>query len=206
MSLVSKGPPLPPEVAAELEKALSYDRRVGGRLGLGATREWFERKAAQEGDLEVGAGLAAPRAVLATEKPEPNPEWEARADAAHAAIVAEVGPSNPFDTLTMLEKWKAHAEPADCDGRITFSRAMLDSAEDALRTALKISRNEHLRAEAATSTITALREALEKAAAKFDEYALLHYKKRTEDGDAKALTNANMAAELRTTLQQTETP
>lgn len=59
MTLMSKGPPLPPEVAAELEAALAYDRRVRGKLGLNITREWFERMVALEGDLEVGAGLSA---------------------------------------------------------------------------------------------------------------------------------------------------
>lgn len=77
-------------------------------------------------------------------KAEPNPEWEAKADAAHAEIVAEVGEPNPFETLNMLATWKSHAEPADCDGRITFSRAMLDSAHDALRVALEMARTEYI--------------------------------------------------------------
>lgn len=87
-----------------------------------------------------GAGTPTPPITKAA----PNPEWEAKADAAHAAIVAEVGQSNPFDTLKMLETWKAHAEPADCDGRITFSRALLDSAADALRVALEMARAEYI--------------------------------------------------------------
>lgn len=93
----------------------------------------------------VAATSVRPAASLATEKPEPNPEWEAKADAAHAAIVAEVGESNPFDTLVMLETWKAHAEPADSDGRISFSRALLDSAQSALRVALEMARTEYLK-------------------------------------------------------------
>lgn len=60
MSLTSKAPPLPPEVAAELEAAMGYDKRTGGRLGLKMTREWFEKMAALEGDLEVGAGDGTP--------------------------------------------------------------------------------------------------------------------------------------------------
>jgi len=96
--------------------------------------------------LRVPGDDAGPRYApgYAAEKPEPNPEWEAKADAAHAAIVAEVGDPNPFDTLVMLEKWKSHAEPADSDGRITFSRALLDSAHDALTLALKMARSEHI--------------------------------------------------------------
>jgi len=82
---------------------------------------------------------AARPAVVSDEKPDPNPEWEAKADAEHAAIREEVGECDPLAALTMLKTWKAHAEPADQDGRITFSRAMLDSAEDALEVALKLS-------------------------------------------------------------------
>lgn len=84
-----------------------------------------------------------------SEKPEPNPQWEALADAAHAKILAEVGEPNPFDTLTMLEKWKADAEPADSDGRISFSRALLDSAQDGLRVALEMARTEYLNGKTA---------------------------------------------------------
>jgi hypothetical protein len=82
-------------------------------------------------------------------KPEPNPEWEALADAAHAAIRAEVGESNPFDTLAMLERWKADAEPAFEGGKISFSRALLDSATDGLRAALEIARTEYLNGKTA---------------------------------------------------------
>lgn len=83
------------------------------------------------------------------EKPEPNPEWEALADATHAAIVAEVGEPNPFDTLTMLATWKSHAEPANERGQISFSRALLDSAHDALRVALEMARTEYLNGKTA---------------------------------------------------------
>ncbi len=88
-----------------------------------------------------------PAPLKASGKPAPNPEWEAKAKAYHDEITAEVG-INPFDTLTMLERWKSDAEPANEQGQVSFSRAMLDSATDALRNALEIARNEHLRAEA----------------------------------------------------------
>ena len=88
----------------------------------------------------------------ANEIPEPNQEWEAKAAAHHAESVAEAG-VNPFDTLTMLERWKADAEPANELGQVNFSRAMLDSATDALRMALEISRTEHLRAERAIRSL-----------------------------------------------------
>jgi hypothetical protein len=86
---------------------------------------------------------------LGQEKAPPNPEWEAKADAYHAAALAETGPPNPFDTLTMLERWKADAEPANELGQVSFSRALLDSATDALREALEIARSEHLRGKEA---------------------------------------------------------
>ena len=95
--------------------------------------------AAHEAAIKDAGMVIAPR-----ETPAPNPEFEAKADAAHEAIRAEVGEPNPFDTLTMLEKWKSSAEPADCDGRISFSRALLDSAQDALRVALEMARREYL--------------------------------------------------------------
>lgn len=55
MTLVSKGPPLPPEVAAELKQYL--DRKP---LKLNITREWFERRVALEDGFEIGAGLREP--------------------------------------------------------------------------------------------------------------------------------------------------
>ena len=93
----------------------------------------------------------------ANEVPEPNPEWEAKAAAHHAESVAEAG-VNPFDTLTMLERWKADAEPANELGQVSFSRAMLDSATDALHMALEISRTEHLRAERAIRSLKTLQD------------------------------------------------
>ena len=95
--------------------------------------------------VEFG-GAMSEAYLLAKQKPEPNPEWEARAKAAHAAITAEAG-INPFATLTMLETWTAAAEPANHLGQVSFSRAMLDSATDALRMALEMARTEHLRAK-----------------------------------------------------------
>lgn len=86
-------------------------------------------------------------------KPAPNPEWEAKAKAFRADQLAEIGPPNPFDTLTMLERWTADAEPANEHGQISFSRALLESAESALRQALEIARNEHLRAERAEAAL-----------------------------------------------------
>jgi predicted nuclease with TOPRIM domain len=66
-----------------------------------------------------------------------NPEYEAKAKAAHDAIRAEVGPVDPAETLKMIETWKGDAEPANEHGQVSFSRAMLDSAEDALRDLLR---------------------------------------------------------------------
>lgn len=120
-------------IAAWLQSAIDQEYPAEGWVGRAAKH--------------IASGLAEEAAETPSEKADPNPEWEAKADAAHAAIVAEVGHGNPFDTLTMLETWKAHAEPADCDGRITFSRAMLDSAQDALRMALEMARSEHLQAK-----------------------------------------------------------
>lgn len=70
--------------------------------------------------------------LAADEQEEPNPEWEAKADTHHAATLAKVG-VEPLQTLKMLERWKADAEPANEFGQVTFSRALLDSATDALR-------------------------------------------------------------------------
>jgi hypothetical protein len=76
------------------------------------------------------------------EKPEPNPEWEAKAKALRdqtrmkaEEMAAELDePVNePEATLTMLERWTADAEPANEHGQVSFSRAMLESAEDTLR-------------------------------------------------------------------------
>lgn len=75
------------------------------------------------------------------ELPEPVAEWEAKADAAHAAIMAEVGDPEPVLTLTMLKRWKSHAQPANALGQISFSRAMLDSATDALEFVLGAARD-----------------------------------------------------------------
>lgn len=97
-------------------------------------------------------------ALQTGEKAAPNPEWEAKADAFHAATVAEFG-VNPFDTLTMLRRWKADTEPANELGQISFSRAMLNSAADALSMALEISRAEYLRANAAESLVARFVEA-----------------------------------------------
>lgn len=82
----------------------------------------------------ASAAIAAYRAQTeagASEKAEPNPMWEAIADRQHAAIIADVG-VDPAATLSMLKQWKADAEPANEMGQISFSRAMLDSACDAL--------------------------------------------------------------------------
>lgn len=103
---------------------------------------------------ELG-GAMSEAFLLAKTKPEPNPEYEAKAKAAHQRIAAEAG-VNPFDTLTMLERWTADAEPANHLGQVSFSRALLDSAADALRMALEISRNEYLRAERAIRSLKAL--------------------------------------------------
>lgn len=65
-------------------------------------------------------------------KPEPVPEWEAIADKAHAVIREQAGDPEPDAVLAMLRCWKAPAEPANALGQITFSRALLDSATDAL--------------------------------------------------------------------------
>src|ERR1700677_2477759 len=81
--------------------------------------------------VEFG-GAMSEAFLLAKAKPEPHPEWEAKAKAAHDRIAAEAG-VNPFDTLKMLERWTADAEPANHLGQVSFSRAMLDSAADALR-------------------------------------------------------------------------
>lgn len=94
---------------------------------------------------ELG-GAMSEAYLLAKQKPDPVPEWEAMAEAAHQAIVGEVG-INPLDTLAMLETWTAVAEPADYRGKITFSRSLLDSAADALRMALQVARAEYARGQ-----------------------------------------------------------
>ena len=72
-------------------------------------------------------------------KPEPNPEWEAKAKALREHSRAEAAKLEPDETdqpemtLKMLERWTPDAEPANEHGQITFSRAMLESAEDSLR-------------------------------------------------------------------------
>ncbi len=73
------------------------------------------------------------------ELPEPNPEWEAKAKALNEAARAERGPITREDaeqTLTMLRKWTADAQPANEHGQVSFARAMLESAEEALAWAL----------------------------------------------------------------------
>jgi hypothetical protein len=104
-----------------------------------------EQSAARFNDLSTQLTAALKRAEdaererdtlhAAGEKREPNPEWEAKADAYHAAALAEAG-VDPQATLAMLERWKADAEPANEMGQVSFSRAMLDSATDALRLTL----------------------------------------------------------------------
>jgi hypothetical protein len=100
------------------------DIEYAGRIAVAVMRE------------ECALAAAPPypdlRGQPTPEKPAPNPEWEALADAAHAAIRAEVGQDEPEQTLKMLQTWKADAEPANELGQISFSRAMLDSATDAL--------------------------------------------------------------------------
>lgn len=68
----------------------------------------------------------------AAEKMEPNPEWEARANALHAEATVERG-IEPEATLGMLEAWKSVVEPANELGQSSFTRAMLDSAVDSIR-------------------------------------------------------------------------
>lgn len=109
--------------------------------------------------------------LLAKEKPDPNPEWEALADAYHAKGLAEHG-IEAAATLDMLEHWKADAEPANRHGQVSFSRALLDSATDALR-----------------ATLAELRE----CAATFRRYEQLHREKGTVDGELKANANAARA-------------
>jgi hypothetical protein len=106
--------------------------------------------------VEFG-GVMSEAFLLAKTKPEPNPEYEAKAKAAHEQIRDEAG-VNPFDTLTMLERWTADAEPANHRGQVSFSRALLDSATDALRNALEIGRNEYLRAERAIRSLKAIQD------------------------------------------------
>jgi hypothetical protein len=127
-----------PSVSADHDRALAFVKRwLSEPYDPDQHPEW----------LNLARAYAEIARRSSAGKPEPNPEWEAKADAAHEAIRAEVGDGNPFDALTMLETWKAHAEPADSDGRITFSRSLLDSAQDALRQALELARTEHLQAK-----------------------------------------------------------
>lgn len=107
--------------------------------GLLAAREMFNETSQIPFLARIDAAIATARQSgegreQAT-KLEPNPEWEALADAYHASQTAEHG-VEPEATLTMLEKWKADTEPANHLGQVTFSRAMLDSATDALRATL----------------------------------------------------------------------
>lgn len=131
------------------------------RLATVANVHFFYEEQWENEALTQAAALLTTQAAeitrLTAEKPSPNPEWEAKADAFHAETVAEVG-VNPFDTLVMLEKWKADAEPANHLGQVSFSRAMLDSATDALRAALEMARTEHLEAKRLTERAERARE------------------------------------------------
>ena len=67
--------------------------------------------------------------------PAPNPEWEAKAKAYNDQARSERGPITREDaeqTLTMLRTWTADAQPANEQGQVSFARAMLESAEEAL--------------------------------------------------------------------------
>jgi hypothetical protein len=81
-------------------------------------------------------------AALSPHKPEPSPEWEAKAQTAQQRIRDELRatgddypPSLP-DALRMLEKWIPSAEPANEQGQISFSRALMESAAEAMRAAI----------------------------------------------------------------------
>lgn len=83
---------------------------------------------------------------------------------------------------------------------LALSRRTQDAEADSVR--LNHEKMDAIEAHiAAQARIRVLSDLVTEAAAKFDEYALLHYR---EEGDAKALTNANMAAKLRAALTSTE--
>lgn len=75
--------------------------------------------------------LTINRRPALAEIPEPTPEWEAKARA-FAAQVHAAHPVEPAQTLVMLRRWTADAEPANEHGQVSFARAMLESAEAAL--------------------------------------------------------------------------
>lgn len=82
-------------------------------------------------NFAVEVATALERLGVESDLPEPNPEWEAEYDAAHEAIVAEVG-VDPEATLSMLRQWKSHACPVNEHGQASVARSMLDGATDAL--------------------------------------------------------------------------
>jgi hypothetical protein len=82
-----------------------------------------------------GADPGRPPAVVATWEPEPCPAGEA----ARAALEAHDEPEAGDLELTarMLERWGPVVEPASPDGKVSFTRAMMDSAATAIRHVLK---------------------------------------------------------------------
>lgn len=74
---------------------------------------------------------------MATKPPsDPNPAFEKLASDAHAEIRAEVGVVEPHLTLAMLKTWSEHAAPANALGQVSFARALLQNATDAIEALL----------------------------------------------------------------------
>jgi len=137
-----------PTILAALRAAEEALRKLR-RIAKPAREEWLNTEGyeytlatyaeAEKAKSLLAAAIKETEAAQAVEgdestmqKSEPNPEWEAIADAAHAAIIAKCG-IEPEATLNMLVRYKSDAEPANEFGQITFSRSMLDSATDALQ-------------------------------------------------------------------------